>query len=117
MFDPHQWGKESFYDALGKISFYLFRGKGGCLIKHFIKSKYMYIEDQNINLQLFSVWKVFISGEKDLVIKLSSNNCMYIIFYIIDKAQKTEMEKREKERKDRTKVSISLILLLSIFSG
>lgn len=32
---------------------------------------------------------------------------MYIIFYIIDKAQKTEMEKREKERKDRTKVSIS----------
>lgn len=117
MFDPHQWGKESFYDALGKISFYLFRGKGGCLIKHFIKSKYMYIEYQNINLQLFRVWKVFIPGEKDLVIKLSSNNCMYIIFYIIDKAQKTEMEKREKERKDRTKVSISLFFYYQFLYG
>lgn len=27
------------------------------------------------------------------------------IFFYVDKAQKTEMEKREKERKDRTKVN------------
>lgn len=52
---------------------------------------------------------------KKIVIKLSSNSSMCIIFYIIDKAQKTEMEKREKERKDRTKVSISLILLYQFF--
>lgn len=35
MFDPHQWGKESFYDALGKISFV--SGEGGLFDQAFYK--------------------------------------------------------------------------------
>ena len=31
---------------------------------------------------------------------------LFILIYSIDKAQKLDMEKREKERKERTKVSI-----------